>query len=180
MDDWREIFLNCREQIISRAFLVSARNRKNHPPMAPQKIRAPRAAAFRLQHFFPRRAEFAQARKTRNDNFIFQITRHPRIAQNNFANQLPVNFIAGNFLVRIKARVTQKLPRRARQHKTAERVVRFWSAPGKSGFTRRRVELVFPKQFVRKREAVARELKSSWSFLCHAICWRESMVAPPN
>ncbi len=180
MNDWRQTFFNCREQIVSRAFLVSARNRKDHPPMAPQKIRAPRAATFRFQQLFPRRAEFTQARKAGDYNLIFCFTRRSRIARNNFADQSPINFIAGNFLIRIKPSVIQKLPRRARQHETAERVVRFRLAFAESCVARRRVELVFPKQFICKRKAVAREFKSSWSFWSHAISWREFRTAPPN
>ena len=145
MNDWRQTFFNCREQIFSRAFLMFARNRKNHPPMAPQNIRPPRAAASGLQQFFPRRAEFAQARKAGNDDLIFCSARRSRIARNDLADQLPVNFIAGNFLIRVKPRVIQKLPRRARQHKTAECVVRFRLAFAESCFARRRVKAGIPK-----------------------------------
>ncbi len=187
MNDWRQIFLNRREQIISRAFLVSARNRKNHPPMAPQNIRPPSAAAFRLQQFFPRRAEFAQARKARNHDLIIRFARCSWIARNNFANQVPVNFVVHNFPTRIKPRVIQKLPRRARQHKTTERVIRLRLTFAKIHFLRRRIKLIFPKQFVRKRKRIAREFKSSRAGLAgncfgrnHQFAWKEVTAALPN
>ncbi len=68
MDDGQAVLFECGGQRGGGARLVRPRKRKNHPPMAPQKIRAPRAAAFGLQQFFVRAAEFAQTRETGNDD----------------------------------------------------------------------------------------------------------------
>src|SRR5258706_8134184 len=100
-------------QIFGGACLVGACNWKNHPPMTSQKIRTPRAAATGLQQSFVGLAEVAQVRKAGDDDLLFWRARHSRIARNNIANQLPVNFIARNLLVRIKPRVIEKLPRGA-------------------------------------------------------------------
>src|SRR5271154_5148547 len=128
--------------------------------MTSQKIRAPRAAAGDFQEFFLRPAEFAQAGKTGNDDLLAGFARRPWMTGNDGLNQLAVNFIARHGLLRIKSRMIKKLPRHARERKTAVCVVRFWVARSQNPFARRRVHLISPNQFVRKSETVAREFKT--------------------
>lgn len=81
------------------------------------------------------------------------------MTDNDSLNQLAVNFIAHRRLVGGEPRVIKKLPRHAREGKTAVCIFRLWIARAKNSFVSRRIHLVFPHQFVRKGETVAREFK---------------------
>jgi hypothetical protein len=92
MDDGRDILFEGGEQLRGRARLVGARDRKNHPPMAPQKIRTPCPATPGFQQWLASPAEFAQTGISGNDDLSFDRARRPRVARNDFANQLPAGF----------------------------------------------------------------------------------------
>ena len=77
----------------------------------------------------------------------------------NGARKPTVGVIARNGLCRGKPRVVKELSRHPRHGKTTVRVFRFGMARRKSPFAGRRVQLVFPHQFIGKREAVAGEFK---------------------
>src|SRR5271156_4967806 len=120
--------------------------------MAPQKIRAPRAAALGLQKFFLRPAEFAQTRKAGNYNPFFRFARRAWIAGDDSANPLRVNLAVRNLLIPGKPCVIKKLPRHAREGKTAVGIIRWRLAPAKSHFTSGRVMIISPNQFVYEGE----------------------------
>ena len=160
MDDGRNILVEGGEQLRGRARLVGARDGKDHPPMAAQKIRTPRAAAFGLEQLFARPAEFTQAGISGNDDLPFAWIRCPRVARKDFTNQVPAGFVIGAFLTGIEPRVTAKLPHRAREDKTAVRVFRLWFAPADGGFAGGRIELIGPQQFIGKGEGVACKFKA--------------------
>ena len=186
VDDWRNILFDGGGKPRGGAFLMRARNREYHPPMASQKIRAPRAAAFSLQQFLLRPAEFMQAGKTGNDDLPVRFARRARVARNNFANQTPIGFVIGDFLARVEPCMVKKLPRRPRQRKTPVRVIWLWFAPAKTRFARRRIELIFPDQFIGEGETVAFKVKSPQNFSGRKSCvhanraWKEVRGALPN
>ncbi len=161
MNDGQAIFFKRGGQCRSGARLVRAGKRENHTPVASQKIRAPRAAAFNLQKIFLRPAEFPQTCKAGNDNLFVGFAGNSWVAGNDGANELLIDFIGRNRPVRRKPRVVKKLPRHAREGEATMGVFRFRVARTQSPFARRRVHLVFPHQFVRKGEAVAREFETS-------------------
>ena len=141
--------------------LMRAGKRTDHPPVAPQEIRAPRAATLNLQKLFLRPAEFTQTLIAWNDDLFSGIAGYARVPGNDRANKLPVNVIGGQGLVRQKAGVIKKLPHHARKGKTAVSVLRFRITRAKRPFAGGRVRLVLPHQFVGKGEAVALEFKTS-------------------
>ena len=161
MKNRQAILLKCGDQFSGSARLVRAGKRRDHPPMAPQKIRAPRAAARGLQKFFVRVAEFAQTGKAGKDDLIFRFARYSWIAGDHGGNSLLVNFIGRHGLTRNKPRVIKKLPRHARERKTAVGVFWFRMACAKNTFAGGRVQPVFPHEFIRKGKTVARKFKTA-------------------
>ena len=110
MDNGQMIFFERGGQCPGGARLVRTGKGKNHPPMAPQNIRAPHAAALSLKNFFLCPAEFAQSRKAGNYNPFFGLARRARIAGHDRTNPLLVNFISRDGLIRDKPRMVKKLP----------------------------------------------------------------------
>ena len=180
MKNGQTILFERGDQSSSGARLVRPGKGKSHAPVAPQKIRAPRAAALGFQKCFLRPAELAQTDEAGNDNSFFRRARLARIACQDGANEPPVNFIGRGILICGKPRVIKKLPRHAREGKTAVGVIRFWLAPAKSHFARGRVTVIGPDELIGKGKTVAHEIEAAWragSFLrnlvWHQIRWHD-------
>ena len=90
--------------------------RKNHPPVAAQKIGLPRAAQFRLEQRFVRPAERTQTVEAGNHHAFRFRARPARIAGDNLADEPPISFRFHQRQFRCKTGVIKKLPRRAHHH----------------------------------------------------------------
>ena len=161
MDDWRDVILQGRDEPRGkRPRLMGAGDRKNHPPVAAQKIRSPRAAAFRFQQFFPRSAEFPEAGITGNDNPVFGPAGWRGLRETTSRTNRRQAFSSAICLRRVKARVIQKLPGRAGQDETAVGIIRPGFARKEIHFARGCVGSVFPNQFIGESKGVEREIQT--------------------
>ena len=134
-------------------------NRKNHPPVAPQKIRLPGTTQFRLEQRFQLPAERAQSIVAGNHHPFRFRARPARIPGDDLADKPLVNFRSRHGLFRRKTGMIKKLPRRAHHHKATMVIGRRRIGTEGSHGARHRVEMVLPHQFVRKREGVALKLE---------------------
>lgn len=85
------------------------------------------------------------------------------IASHDVANQPAAGRVVAGWLGRVKAGVKEELPGGPSQDEATVCVVRFWLARADAGFSRGRIEMIFPIRFISEGEGVPREIKSARS-----------------
>ena len=161
MENRQTVLFQRGGQRLGGAQLMGTREGDRHSPVTPQKIRAPRRAAFGFAKWFLRPAECTQPGITGNHDLLAGFAWVSRVTGDDGTDELPVDVIGRHRLFGLEPGVIKELPSHAGKCKTAMGVLRFGLARAENPFTRRRVHPVFPYQFVGESESVACEFKAS-------------------